>query len=194
MNSFAATGGPGTPRISRFSSEYQSGVCNIGPEEIARRRRAGHVGVVVTVGLLVALIAIGAPPLLRLVLFIPAAMAASGYLQAWLKFCAGFGRLGRLQLRASWGNTARVEDEAARAADRRRANQIGLASGLIGLAVAVVAVLLPIGLTVRAGRPGGFPLVRARSRAVTTPRDKGAAHAAVITKGRNTARRSPGQP
>ncbi len=70
-------------------------------------------------------------------------MAASGYLQARLKFCAGFGRLGVYNF-GRLGSTARVEDEAARAADRRRANQIGLASGLIGLAVALVAVLLPI--------------------------------------------------
>ncbi len=42
------------------------------------------------------------------------------------------------------GTTTKIADDAARAADRRKANQIGLASGLIGLAVAVVAVLLPV--------------------------------------------------
>jgi len=143
VNSFAATRNSGTPRISRFPGEYQAGQCNIGPEEIAARRRAGHVGVAATVLLFVGLVAIGAPPLLRLVLLVPAAVAASGYLQAWLKFCAGFGRMGVYNF-GGVGRTEKVLDEAARAADRRRANQVGLASGLIGLVVAVVAVLLPI--------------------------------------------------
>ncbi len=42
--------------------QYIPGVCNIGPQEIARRRRSGHVGLIVTIGALVALVAIGAPP------------------------------------------------------------------------------------------------------------------------------------
>ena len=29
------------------SDSYQAGVCNIGPAEVARRRRAGYLGVVV---------------------------------------------------------------------------------------------------------------------------------------------------
>jgi hypothetical protein len=143
VNSFAATSSPGTPRASEFPSEYQAGVCNIGPEEISRRRRAGHFGVAVTLGMLLGLVALGAPPVFRLVLVLPAAAAASGYLQAWLKFCAGFGRLGVYNF-GRLGSTAKVVEEAARAADRRRANQIGLASGIIGLAVAVVGVFLPI--------------------------------------------------
>ena len=93
--------------------------------------------------MLIGLVALGAPPLLRLVLFIPAAVAASGYLQAYLKFCAGFGRLGVYNF-GRLGTTTKIADDTARAADRRKANQIGLASGLIGLAVAVVAVLLPV--------------------------------------------------
>jgi hypothetical protein len=42
------------------------------------------------------------------------------------------------------GRTEAVEDEAARAADRRRARQIGLMSLGVGLAVALMAVVLPI--------------------------------------------------
>ena len=76
------------------SSEYRPGVCNIGPAEIARRRMAGHVGLIATLGLLAFLIVIGAPPVMRLLVVLPAAASASGYLQAWLKFCAGFGSRG----------------------------------------------------------------------------------------------------
>ena len=37
-------------QIGDASSEYRPGVCNIGPAEIARRRMAGHVGLVATLG------------------------------------------------------------------------------------------------------------------------------------------------
>src|SRR5476651_2279193 len=76
------------------ASNYRPGVCNIGPAEIARRRRAGHVGLGAAIVLLVVLVAIGAPPLARFVIALPAAIGASGYLQAWLRFCAGFGSRG----------------------------------------------------------------------------------------------------
>ena len=122
---------------------YQPGVCNIGPDEIRRRRRAGHAGLVAAVVLLVVLVAVGAPPVARLLVAIPAAMAASGYLQAWLKFCAGFGSRGIFNF-GDVGETHDVVDAAARAQDRSRARRIGLASLAIGVAVAIVATLLPL--------------------------------------------------
>ncbi len=137
---FAAAGSPGG---AIAAPEYQPGVCNIGPAEIARRRRAGHTGVIATIALLAVLVAIDAPPIARLVLVIPVAVAASGYLQARLRFCAGFGSAGVFNF-GEVGTTESVVDDAARAADRRRSRQIGLASLVIGLAVAIVAVALPI--------------------------------------------------
>ena len=98
-------------------TEYRPGVCNIGPQEIARRRRAGHVGLVATALLFVALVAIDAPPLARALVALPAIMAASGYLQAWFKFCAGFGSQGVFNF-GPLGHTQEVADDAARALDR----------------------------------------------------------------------------
>ena len=122
--------------------QYIPGVCNIGPQEIARRRRSGHFGLIVSIVVLAALIVVDAPPLLRLVVFIPAALSASGYLQAYLKFCAGFGQIGVFNF-GDRGSSEHVVDQAARAKDRAKAWQISIFSGLIGLAVAIVAVLLP---------------------------------------------------
>ena len=73
---------------------------------------------------------------------LPAALAASGYVQAWFRFCAGFGSRGIFNF-GPLGETQAVEDAGARARDRRKANQIGLASLLVGIAVGVVAALLP---------------------------------------------------
>jgi hypothetical protein len=123
---------------------YEAGACNIGPAEIARRRRAGHVGTMLTIGVVALLIAIDAPPVTRLVAIIPAAVAASGYLQARLRFCAAYGERGVFNLGEQAGETEAVVNEEDRARDRRRARQIGLASFAIGTMVGLVAVLLPI--------------------------------------------------
>jgi hypothetical protein len=145
MTVYAAA--PGTPTSAptpiAIVDEYRPGVCNIGPAEIARRRRAGHVGAIAAAALFAGLVAIDAPPLLRLAIALPAAVSASGYLQARLKFCAGFGQMGVFNF-DDLGTTQQVVDEAARAADRRMARRISLTSGAIGLAVGVAAALLPI--------------------------------------------------
>ncbi|HET9345947.1 MAG TPA: hypothetical protein VFO05_09605 [Candidatus Limnocylindrales bacterium] len=136
---FAAAGSPAPP----LSVDYQPGVCNIGPAEIARRRRAGHTGLVAAIALFAALVAIGAPPLARLLVAIPAIIFASGYLQAHLKFCAGFGAAGVFNF-DEVGAVDKVADPASKAIDRAKASKISLASFAIGAIVGVVAVLLPV--------------------------------------------------
>jgi hypothetical protein len=120
---------------------YQPGVCNIGAEEIRRRRYAGWIGLVITAVALVVLVASGVSPWWRLLLFFPAAASASGFLQARLRFCAGFARRGIFNF-STLGEAQRIVDEDARAADRRRANQIAIYSSLIGAAVALTSVFI----------------------------------------------------
>lgn len=138
----AAVPGPAA-RVASGVPEYRSGACNIGPAEIARRRRTGHVGLAVTLLVLAALMALGLPSVARLVLVVPAAVSAAGYLQAWLKFCAAYGSLGVFNFGAV-GKTQQVADGDARRRDRRKALQIGLASLVIGLAAGLAAFLLPL--------------------------------------------------
>jgi hypothetical protein len=139
LSTFTATGSSGPPPAA---AGYRPGACNIGPAEIARRRMVGHVGAVATLALLAVLVAIGAPPPVRLLVALPAAGSASGYLQAWLRFCAGFGARGVFNF-GSLGSTDQVVDAEARARDRAKSNRIGLASLAIGVAVALLAVTLP---------------------------------------------------
>lgn len=134
---------PLTPDSYVDSGPYVAGTCNIGPEEIARRRLFGHLALVVSVVLLVALILIHAPVWTRLVLFFTAAGSASGYIQAFSHFCANFGSRGVY----NFGDVGTVEMVASaedRASDRARALRIGLESVAVGVVVAVVAVLLPV--------------------------------------------------
>jgi hypothetical protein len=130
------------PRTAVAEPGYVPGVCNIGADEIARRRRGGHLGALFTLALFLVLVALGAPPLLRFLVALPAAGAAAGYLQAWLKFCAAFGWLGVLNF-GRRGRTERVDDPAARARDRLRALQIGAASAVVGVLVGLIAVVWP---------------------------------------------------
>ena len=141
-SAFAPASLPGNPQADTSDAEYEPGICNIGPAEVARRLRAGHVGLVATLGLYTGLTMIGAPRLARLLVTLPAAGTASGYLQARLQFCAGFGSRGVFNF-GPLGQTKLVADADARARDRSRATQIGLASLGIGVAVGVVAVVLP---------------------------------------------------
>ncbi len=123
--------------------EYEPGACNIGPAEITARRRGGHVALIVAIALLVGLLVIGAPPIARLLVALPVAGAAIGYLQAYFRFCAGFGFRGVFNFGAV-GEMTPVADPAALARDRARALRIAAAGGLIGLATGVVLVVLPL--------------------------------------------------
>jgi hypothetical protein len=134
-----------SPRISveHEDGEYQPGVCNIGPAEIAKRRRSGHVGVLLTVALFAVLVALGVWHWMRFVVALPAAVAASGYLQAYLKFCVGFATLHVFNF-GELGPSTKITDPQFRALDRARAVPMLAVTATIGAAVGLVAVLLPI--------------------------------------------------
>ena len=123
-----------------MTGQYVPGTCNIGPEEIAIRRRAGHTGLAVTAALATLLLRSDLHRAWRLTLALPAAGAASGYLQARRRFCANYGFRGLYNLDAR-GQEQPVARTHARDADRRRALQITATSAAIGLGVALAATL-----------------------------------------------------
>jgi hypothetical protein len=122
-----------------MSNQYVPGTCNIGPEEIALRRRAGHVGLAVTAALGAALLRSDLHPAWRLTLALPAAGAASGYLQARQRFCANYGFRGLYNFERR-GQERSVDVAGAQEEDRRRSLQIAGTSAAIGAGVALVAV------------------------------------------------------
>lgn len=134
---------PLTPPTIVDSGEYRAGSCNIGPAEIAQRRMFGHIALIASVAILLALVFLQAPAWTRLVLVITAGGSASGYLQARFHFCANFGSRGVYNFGAV-GAVDHVASSEDRARDRARALQIGLASLAIGLAVGIVAAILPL--------------------------------------------------
>jgi hypothetical protein len=124
-----------------MTDQYVPGSCNIGPAEIALRRRAGHAGLVVTAALGAALLRSDLPRAWRLTLAVPAAGAASGYLQAHERFCADFGWRGVYNFDRR-GQEQPVAGDQALAQDRRKALRIAAASAAVGVGVALVAMSL----------------------------------------------------
>ena len=97
---------------------YRPGACNIGQDGIDRRRRFGIVGLGITAILALVLVAVDAEPAWRLVIFPILAGALVSLEEARRHFCAGLGSIGLMNFGGS-GDSQRVEDAAARAADRR---------------------------------------------------------------------------
>jgi len=124
-----------------YVDDYRAGACNIGPAEIARRRMVGHVGAVATLLLGAILVWTDAPVVSRALLFLPAALGASGYIQAATRFCADYGWRGVFNFGdAGHRRTSSVADAAARRADRRKALLIGAGSALVGLLAVIISL------------------------------------------------------
>jgi hypothetical protein len=125
------------------SGDYRPGVCNIGPREIAKRRAFGVAGVVSSVVLAIALVAIDAPPIARAIVLFPLWGAIISLEQARRKFCAGFAYAG---IRSVTGSdaTESVADPTDLARDRAAARWLVAYCGAIALAITAAFVLLPV--------------------------------------------------
>ncbi len=123
------------------TSAYVPGVCNINYAEIKRRRNAGYFGLILFVVVAAILFVVDANRWFKLILFLPAFIAAIGFLQAKNKFCVGYAASG-LQ-NATEGNTeAQAVEAAARAIDKARARRINLQAAAIALVVTAVSVVI----------------------------------------------------
>ena len=143
MSGHVSAATPGTAvAASAADDAYRPGVCNIGPEEIARRRRGAWVASVGTVALYLGLLAIAAPDLVRFVVAVPAAGAAVSWLQARERFCVAFGSTGTFNF-GPIGELDQVTDEAARRADRRKVVSMVARGAAVGVVVGILAVLVP---------------------------------------------------
>lgn len=124
------------------ASAYIPGDCNINEHEIAIRRKIGYVGVLTYLASLVLLLALTDWIWWRLLLLIPAFLAAIGFLQARYRFCVYLGVVGRQN--AEPGRTPHtVTNEAALHKDRRRAREIKMQALGIAVMATLLALLLP---------------------------------------------------
>lgn len=127
--------------METIQNKYIPGVCNIGEEEIKMRKRTGWGGLIATIILWGLFIWFNIPQIWRLTLFFPAMMSATGFLQAYMHFCAYFGFASLFNF-GDVGKTDSVQQAEFRAKDKKKARQIVIYSVLIGLAVAIIAFLV----------------------------------------------------
>ncbi len=129
--------------IGDASDDYRPGACNIGAAEIRRRRDTGVALVIVTAILAVGLVAVGAPPWARLLVFVPALGAAIGILQARFRFCVAFALAGVRNF-GPLGVPEKVADAGAHRSDLIAATRLIGLSVVIAAAIAIVLALLPL--------------------------------------------------
>ena len=127
--------------METIQDKYIPGVCNIGPAEIKKRMQAGWGGLIATAALWALFIWFSVAPAWRLLLFFPAMMSATGFLQAYMHFCVYFGFWNLFNF-GDVGKTDSVSQAEFRAKDRRRAWQIVIYSVLVGAAVAITAFII----------------------------------------------------
>lgn len=122
---------------------YQPGVCNIGPAEIRQRRMSGYLGLAIAVVFLVLAFALGWPNWVRLLVALPVALAATGFLQAAFHFCVKFGTQGIFNF-GEVGTHEAVHEAEYRRKDQRKVLLIVGLTALIAAVVAIGAFLIPL--------------------------------------------------
>lgn len=116
--------------------------CNIGPAEVARRRRSAIAFSALAAIVAIGLLALDVPTAARLAFFPFAAGAAITWLQVAHRFCVAFGLFG-LENFGALGEEEKAE-RALRAIDRRRVAQLVLEGSAIGAAATLLFVILPV--------------------------------------------------
>ena len=118
-------------------------MCNINKAEVAYRKKAMWLGIGVSAVLLLVLVALSAPVLTRLLLFVPIYVAAIGYLQVKNKFCVAYGSSGKQNASEGSDVATTIEDNAALAADKKKTRTMNLQAFGISLVVLAIALLIP---------------------------------------------------
>ena len=126
-----------------MTTTYTPGVCNIGPAERRKRRLGGYLGTALTVLAVIGFVVFHVPDPWRVLVALPAAIAANGFLQSAMHFCVGFSMRGLYNMGPALGAEETVMDTEMRRKDQRKGLIIIGYSVLIAAAVVVVAVLLP---------------------------------------------------
>lgn len=125
-------------------TNYVPGICNINPAEIKKRQLAGHMGLVASILFVTLALFAGLDWYVRLLIFIPAFVAATGYLQAKNKFCVGYAGAGKQH--ADDGSIESITSDTALQADKRKAQTINAQSTLVASLAAAVFAIVPLAL------------------------------------------------
>ncbi|MEI6648118.1 MAG: hypothetical protein WCO08_00615 [Actinomycetes bacterium] len=126
-----------------MSDLYQPGVCNIGPQEIRRRRLVGYFGLLITIATAFLLQQHHSSRITRFSIFFPAMVFSFGWIQAKKKFCMGFGLAGTFNF-GKLGNLDRIEMEVFRKQDRDTVIKMALQAIAVALVITALELMLPL--------------------------------------------------
>jgi len=124
-----------------MENKYIPGVCNMGREEIKKRKTGGWTGLILTVVAIFLLWWLGVSKWWRLVVFLPSVMGATGFIQAYSKFCVYFG-FGHLFNFGDVGKADSIEQREFRAKDRAKAWQLLAYAFGTGLVITAIVYFL----------------------------------------------------
>lgn len=123
------------------TTEYIPGICNINPKEVKRRRTIGIIGLAIVVLAAAILILLSAPSPFKAIVFVPAFIMATGFIQARSKFCVGYASAGMQHVGA---DSLHIKDAEALKVDKKRAKKINIQALVVAIVVTAIIILLPI--------------------------------------------------
>jgi hypothetical protein len=129
--------------MDSLDTTYIPGICNINTEEIKKRRMMGHIGLALFVSVLIVLLVLAVSGYYRIIVFLPAMLAASGYLQARNHFCVGYASAGKQNAAPGSRTTTDIVDTTARVRDKYKARTMNLQAAGIALILTTIALLVP---------------------------------------------------
>ncbi|WP_291150700.1 hypothetical protein [Flavobacterium sp. UBA7680] len=127
---------------SDSDNHYIPGACNIGHEEINRRKKATIFSIVLTITVIVLLFMLDANKIWRLILFIPATSLGVSFQQWYFKFCVAFGIKGVFNF-GDIGKTFSIDQKENYRKDRIKAWQMIMTGMLFGLILALIFYFMP---------------------------------------------------
>ncbi len=125
-----------------MSDQYIAGSCNIGKEEIRRRKSVGLLGAIATILGAISIINKYQSASPRLWLFIPAMVFATGWIQSKKKFCLAYGYMGVFNFGKA-GAAQKVRSKEERDADRATAFSILTQAVVLAFAITGLIYFLP---------------------------------------------------
>lgn len=120
-----------------INAEYQAGVCNIGPDEIGKRKNNFYLSLMGTIVSIILVVFLDLSQLWRLVIFFPLFISMVTYLQVRNKFCVAFGYLSVVNF-GEKTNRQRIKNPENHKKDMRKVRIMFLQSFVISLGATLI--------------------------------------------------------
>ena len=122
-------------------SDYIAGACNIGNDEIKRRRQGALFGAILFAVTTLLFVLTNAPTSTRLITFVPALLFTVGLIQSRKRFCVAYGFLGVFNFE-KLGGTKKITINQDLKADRKYAVKLLLQSVIAAVVLTALVVIL----------------------------------------------------